>query len=209
MAGHPGFIVPLKTVLTTAVRDTFDADYPREQFRGLHVSIEFPDDEQHYPGIWVDFSPQGELERAGIGHTEYSVSPTGAGRAFSRWRFQGYASYTVAAMTSWERDLLMDLVIAMVAFGSETDQTSEFRTQIETNDLIAMNIDFDQVQVTGWASTPGTPWGTDEIIYEGTVQLEVIGEFVSDQTTGTLIPISQVNIVGVREGEPDPWNAVL
>lgn len=198
------YLVPLKTLLTDAMRRTFDGDYLNEQFRDLHVSIEFPDDRQHYPGLWVDYEPSGELERMGIGHYEYDGSTTG--RRYTRWKFQGHATYTIAALTSLERDLLYDEVVRVMAFGNEAESTSEFRAYIESNDLIACNFDFDQIDTRGSAASPGTPWGTDEIIYEITVAMEVIGEFVSDSMSATLLPLSAIETLAftLREGDPSP-----
>lgn len=201
------FLARLKTLLTVAMQDTFDADYPIEQFRDLHVSIEFPDDRQHYPSLWVDFEPTGQLTRAGVNHIEIAPTETGdAARAFTTWRFQGYATYTIAAMTSLERDLLFDEVVRVLAFGGEDPATNTFRATIETSDLLDVNIDFDEIGVRGTANTPGTPWGTDEMIYETTIAMEVLGEFRADMSTGTLLPLTAIEALGftLTEGDPSP-----
>ena len=200
------FITPLKTMLTIALRKTFDADYLVERFRGLHISIEFPDDRQHYPGVWVDFEPMGEMERIGIGHYEVEGTPEG-GRRFTRWKFQGYVTYTVAALSSLERDLLLDELIRVFAFGDENESTSEYRALIEDNEMLAMNIDFDQVAMRGSATAQGTPWGTEEMIYEATIALEVLGEFMADSVDATLLPLTGIVVVNPytpAEGDPDP-----
>jgi hypothetical protein len=199
------YLVNLKSLLTDAMRRTFDADYINEQFRDLHVSIEYPDDRQHYPGLWVDYEPAGELEIMGVGHAEYDGTATG--RKYTRWRFQGHATYTIAALTSLERDLLYDEVVRVMAFGREAESTSEFRAYIENNDLIACNFDFDQIDTRGSSVTPGTPWNSDEMIYEITVAMEVVGEFVSDSLSATLLPLTQVSLDSVftlHEGDPHP-----
>lgn len=196
------FITPLKALVTLALRRTFDADYIKPQFRGLHISIEFPDDRQHYPGIWVGFEPAGEMERIGIGHTEWDGNATG-GRAYTRWKFQGYVTYTVAALSSLERDLLLDELVRIVAFGGEAESTREYRSTIEDNDLLAINIDFDQIGLRGTAEAPGTPWNTDEVIYEGTLAVEVLGEFVSDSVDTTLIPLTGIVVVEPYTGPAD------
>lgn len=199
------YLTKLKTLLTLAARQTFDSDYLVEQFRDLHVDIEFPDDRQHYPSLWVDFEPTAQLQRGGINHVEYAAAVGGA-RRYTTWRFQGYATYTIAALTSLERDLLFDEMIRVIAFGGEAESTSEFRATIENNDLLACNIDFDEIAVRGNSATPGTPWGTEEVIYETTIALEVVGEFSSDSITGTLLPLSDIAVTGftLHEGDPDP-----
>lgn len=197
------FVTPLKAMATHAMEKTLDVDYPVERFRGVHVSIEFPDDRQHYPGIWVDFEPTGEMERAGIGHFEYEGGADG-GRRYTRWRFQGYLTYTAVGMTSLERDMLLDELIRIIAFGEENPATNEFRALMEDNDLIACNIDFDQVGLRGSTQSPGTPWGTEEMIYEATVAIEVIGEFVSDTVSATLLPLGSIAVTAYSDQESDP-----
>lgn len=200
------FITRLKTALVEAVRRTFDAEYVEEDFRNLHVSIEYPVERQHYPGIWIDFDIEGQLETAGIDHREFTEeSADGSSRRVMRWRFQGYASMTVVAMTSFERDRLFDEVVRVLAFGPESVQTAEFRAYIEDNEFLALNIDFDQIGVAGASSLPGTPWGTDEVIYEVTLRMECLGEFVSDVASGTLVPLAKVVTYPYVEGtDPIP-----
>jgi hypothetical protein len=192
-------------LLTEAMKKTFDAEYPVEDFRNLLVSIEYPSEKEDYPSIWVDFDPTAELETMGIDHHEVSdPSIDGEVRKFERWRFQGYASYTVVALTSIERDRLFDEVVRVMAFGKEVASTSEFRNYIEDNEFLAVNFDFDQIGIAGVAATPGTPWGTDEVIYEATVRMEVVGEFVSDGATRTLAPLSAIAVYAYADNQPDP-----
>lgn len=199
------YLVPLKTLLVDSVRRVFDADYIQPQFRGLHASIEYPDDRQHYPGLWIDFEVEGNLEPMGVGDYEIDDAADGlGGRQYSRWRFLGYATYTVAALTSLERDLLYDELIRIFAFGGEAESTAEFRAYVENNDLVACNFNFDRITTRGLAATPGTPWGSSEMIYECTVAIEVVGEFVSDSVGATLVPLSQIVTTPYLESEPDP-----
>jgi hypothetical protein len=198
------FLTHLKTVLVEAMKRTFDADFPEPDFRNLRVGIEFPFDQQDYPGIWVDFTPTSELAVAGIAHVEHAVGEGGVVRPYTRWRYGGMASYTMVALTSFERDRLFDEVVKVMAFGHEETPTSEFRAYIESNEFIGVNFDFDQVTVSGFAATPGTPWGTEDIIYEATIQMECLGEFVSDGATGTLIPLTAIITTPYDDRTPDP-----
>lgn len=198
------YLAEVLTLLTTAMTDTFDADYPVEQFAGLHVSIEYPVDQQNYPGIWVDFEPSGELQIVGIDHREYADLGAEGTRRYTRWKFEGWATFTIATLSSLERARLMDEVIKVIAFGPESPARGEFRATLENNDFIAINADWDQIAQRGFGVSTPTPWGTDEIIYEATLAIEVIGEFTSDGTTFTLVPISAIDIYEYAEGEPDP-----
>ncbi len=200
------YLAPLLTLLKEAMDRTFDDEFPEPDFRNMKVSLEYPADVALYPGIWVDFSPVGELQVAGVDHAEYSeASETGRVRPLRRWTFQGYATYTIVALSSFERARIFDQVINVLAFGDQAGGAlSEFRQTIEDNDLIACNFDFDQIGVGGFAQAPGTPWGTDEIIYEATVTMECLGEFVSDLVSATLVPLSAVRIYEYPQGQPDP-----
>lgn len=217
------YLVPLKTLVTTALRSTFGPDYPNPDFASAWVSIEYPVEQQAYPSIWVDYADTANLVRAGVDHLEEQVfagvGPGGSDitRQYTRWKFTGVISLTVVALTSLERDRLYDEMVRVVAFGPESDATARFRAVIENNDLVATNIDFDTIEAAANAAAPGTPWGTDEIIYERGINLNVIGEFVSDPLTGDLVPLSgfqvsateDLNLPVDRQGWPDPGDVLI
>ncbi len=183
--------VPLKSLLVYALKQVFDSEFPQQDFRKANIGIEYPVDKQEYPGIWVDFSETAPLRQAGVAHVEQVINGNSV-RTGTRFRFEGTASFTIVAMTSLERDRFYDEVIRVFAFGDEDSATSQFRQVLEDNDLIAVNARFDEIEVGGNASAPGTPWGTDEIIYETTVSLDLVGEFVADPVARTLIALSQI-----------------
>lgn len=192
-----GYLVHLKTTLVEACKQVFDATFPEVDFRDLHVSIEYPVDEQNYPGIWVAYSDTQPLRIAGIDHKEYTEAGVdGTVQAFTRWRFAGYASFTLVALSSLERDRLFDAMVRVLALHREDDSVSAFRQYIENNEFVAVNFDFDEVEVVGNSVTPGTPWGSDEFIYEVTVNMEAIGEFISDNATGDLVPLRAIYLTG-------------
>lgn len=206
------YLSPLKGMLTQAIKETFDVSYPNPAFRDVHCSIEYPVEPQDYPGIWVDYDDTKPLQTAGVDHHEdVVVQPVGmtpgSTSRFLRWKFAGYVSYTVVALTSLERDDLAGELVRVLAFGRQAAATARFRQYIEDNELIACNFDFDQVEMRGNAAVPGTPWGTDEIVYERTLNMEVVGEFISDSITGLLVPLSRIQIddpVLVLPGETPP-----
>lgn len=200
-----GYLTHLKTVAREAMATTFDDDYPITDFQSLLVSIEFPNKAEAYPSIWVDFTPTGDLQNAGIGHFEEG-HPHGEGgdpKRFQRWRFAGTLSYTGVALTSLECDMLFDEIVNVLAFGLEATPTSEFRTYLENNEFIAVNGNFDEIGQSGFAATPGTPWGTEDVIYERTASLACWGEFVSDGV-GNLALLSEVALYPYSDREADP-----
>lgn len=203
------FLAETKASFVKGLRDTFDANYPEADFQGLRVSAEYPVGEQDYPGIWVDFNVV-SLRRAGIAHEEYvevtdPVTLATSTHAVQRFRFTGTTQLTVVALTSLERERLFDEVVKVVAFGSTNDtERGALRDYIENGDLVAMSVDWDEFSVGGMAAVPGTPWGTDEIIYEATITIETIGEFISDPSTASLASLSAVTTFPYKEGDPDP-----
>jgi hypothetical protein len=199
------FMVPLLTVLVESLRRTFDADYPAEQFRGLWVSLEYPVAKANYPGIWVDFQPTTDVQAAGIGHVEHTQPASdGSVRAFTRWRYAGMVQLTCAAMSSLERATLIDEVIKVVAFGLENPGRAEFIRHLAANDLVVVDLQRDKLDLTTKGEAQGTPWGTDEVIYEQTVTIDCQGEFVSDGDAAALIPLSEVALYPSGPGETPP-----
>ncbi len=197
----------LKTVLVQACKNVFNDAYPEEDFRNIHASIEYPIKEMHYPGIWVDFQPTAQLRRAGIDHHERQpvVLPdqSGAFGKVTRWLFNGYATFTIATMSSFERDRLHDEMIRVIAFADEEPEIRAFRDTIEQNDYLAMQFDFDEIGTQGFTANPGTPWNTDEIIYECTITMECFGEFTST-ANGIMVPLSAIHLYPYADTEPDP-----
>lgn len=199
------YLTYVKTVLREGIYQTFDSEYVESDFRDIFISLEFPVKKADYPGIWVDFSPRGNLQVAGVHHGEYAdPDASGNSRLFTRWFFEGEASFTVVGLTSLERDRLYDEVVRVLAFGQEAPSTSEFRTYVEDNEFIGMNLNFDQIGQRGHTQSVGTPWGTNDVIYEGEVSMTMRGEFIADSQTNTLVPLSEIVAYPYADNESDP-----
>lgn len=204
---HPeplGWMARTLTVLVKGMSTTFDSTYPVEDFRDVHVDTEFPLSKDNYPGIWVDFEPTGELRTAGIGHIEFQEGEDAQLHPAKRWTFTGYATFTIVALSSFQRARLVDEVIKVMAFGDLDAVRNQFRTTIEDNAYLAMNFDFDEIGVVGKQEMQGTPWGSDEVVYEITVRMECVGEFVSDLGTQALALLEAVEVFPYTPAEPDP-----
>jgi hypothetical protein len=156
--------------------------------------MEYPTDEHNVPTIWVDYEDIQDLKTAGVGHVEYIPTPQGTFQKVKRWMFGGYLTLTVASLTSLERDRIMDLLVALIAFGEDNPQTQSFRAYIENNPFIAAEFNWDLIKMTSQGANPGTPWGTEDIMYEKSMAITVIGEFVSDPSTTSLVKLSDIAI---------------
>lgn len=168
-----------KGVLTNGLIQVFGPNFRIVDFRNVLVSMEYPVRAQDYPSIWVDFEPIGVVRNVGIGQVE--GIPTAAATLLGRyrWAFAGTASFTVVAMTSRERDRLFDALISVIAFSQLDANQSQFRQYVENNPYIGMNMNFDSIDQRGFNVGQGTPWGTDEMIYEATIAGDIEGEFIA------------------------------
>jgi hypothetical protein len=186
------YLKEIKSALTVAMRNSF-ANTLNPDFTDMYIEIEFPMQRQNYPGMWVGFEPIGNITRGGINNTSYLISVDGVPNTISLWRSAGYATFTIGALTSTQRDRLFDEVVRTIAFSAES-AVHPFRATIESNPLIAMNGNFDEISVRGLSENPGTPWDTPEIIYEATLAMEIVIEFASDNLTQQLAALTLTEI---------------
>lgn len=189
------YISPLKTIIMEGLRETFDNQYPNSTFRDVNIQLDYPVANQGYPAIFVKYDDTTPLKRAGISMVEMTNPETGNLVApFARWRFQGMITLTcVSIVTALERDDLYDEVIRVVAFGRE-DPTliGRFHSYVDSNDLIASILQTDVIHPQGADANPGTPWGTNEIMFERSLGLEIVGEFTPDMAAGSFVNLSKI-----------------
>ena len=197
-----GYLRTIKTTAVQAVEKSFQARYPEPDPEGgaqdVFVSVEYPVEEAHYPAIWVDYEGS-ELRTVGIAYTEQDSE----GNVYARWRFAGHVVFTIVALSSNERDMLFDQMVALTAFAAQSEFPSVFRTVVEAAPLVASVWSFDTVEERAPANAPGTPWGTMDVIYERGLALQVIGEFVTDPNTAELVNLSEIQVVATPAGYPD------
>lgn len=201
------YMQPLKTAIVEGLRLVYDSEYPVNELQGIRISIEFPKSTTDIPSFWINYEDTGSLQVAGIGHEELVINPDDSFARQTRWRFSGIITITAMALTSRERDRLYDELIRIFAFGRYTSPTNQFRAHIENNDLIAMNINFDEIRPSGDNAGMGTPWETQEMIYEKSVSLDVLGEFVGDPLTQQIVPLGEVRTYPYADGQqpvPNP-----
>jgi len=202
-----GYLRTIKTTAVQAIQQSFQARYPEPDPDGgtkeLFVSIEYPVEEAQYPAVWVDYEGS-ELRTVGIAYTEQDAS----GNVYARWRFAGHVVFTVVALSSNERDMIYDQMIALTAYAAQSDWPSQFRQVVEGAPLVAAVWSFDTVEDRQPAAAPGTPWGTMDLIYERGFALQVIGEFVSDPNTYELVNLSEIQVVATEQGFPDQTSVI-
>jgi hypothetical protein len=165
----------------------------------VHCSLEYPVKETNYAGVWVTYAPA-QLQTAGIDYTEHDAE----NNTYVRWRFSGTVSFTVAALSNNERDLFYDQLVSILAFASQSEVQSPFRTFVESSELIEVTWSYDTLDSAGHGESVGTPWGTDEVIYEDGVSIQLTGEFTVDPLTGSLQPVYNLRAIEVTAYQTDP-----
>lgn len=197
------YLTPLKAAVVDALQTVFNSSFPDTDFQNVTVSIEFPMDRQSYPSVWVNFDDNDSLRIAGIDHREYVLDSNNDLHEVTRWTFAGEVTLTAVALSSLERDNLYDELVRIFAFSQVEQAQTDFRTIIESNDFIGLNVNWDELRPHGDGSAPGTPWGTEnEVIYEKSLGFDVEGEFVSDPTTQAMVLLSKVIVSGTNTDEP-------
>jgi hypothetical protein len=203
----PGYLREIKTTAVNALQQAFLIAYPESDPAGgdqpVYVSIEYPVNPAAIPAVWVEFEVS-QLSTTGIANTETDAS----GATVTRWKFSGNVSFTIAAMSSNERDLIYDELVAMIAFASQSSAPSTFRSVVEASPLLATTWSFDTIEARGEAAAPGTPWGTDEVIYERGLAVQVVGEFVTDPQTTDLVNLTDIQVVATMEGYPNVTSTI-
>lgn len=185
------FVTHARTVVVEAFRAALEGTtHPGLAGKKLWVGKDFPAVSTNYPGVWVEFSPNGGVQSGGIGHVEFRVNETAQVVQGTRWRFSGTITATAVALTSLERDALADELLRMVAFRDEHPGLAILRDHVVDNDLLNINAQWDKATLTAFGDSSGTPWGTDDPVYEVTLSLSCSGDFISilgtEPTVGTL-----------------------
>lgn len=184
-----------------AIQQAFVLTYPETDPEGgqqpVYCSLEYPVNPAKYPALWVNYVPA-MLQTAGISYTENDTF----GNYYTRWRFSGTIEFTCAALASNERDLLYDQLVSVLGFASQSNIASAFRAFIESSPLLETTWSFDTLDSSGHSDAPGTPWGTDEVIYEDTISVQVLGEFTSDPVTLQLVDLRAIEVTGIPVETP-------
>lgn len=192
------YVTRVKTLPIEGLQATFDDQYPVAEFRGLHTSLEYPVKAVDLPEVWVRYNDS-VLRQSGLAHVENVNSAGSLVAPFTRWKFEGTWEFVVVALSSQERDRIYDELVAMFAWARMDPLRGRFWQYIQNNDLIDLTVKLDEIESTGEDAQPGTPWGTDEVVYERTLNIDVIGDFVPDPTTNTLVPLSQIVVTPTED----------
>lgn len=190
VTGEPGqgiFVTPTKKVIIQALRATFTSTYPNTKLASMNIDMEYPYLEEHYPGIWVRFSPH-ELQASGLDYTQRTDT-----EIFGVWQFKGTVTLLILALSSKERDLISDGFVEAYAFGQLMPSASIFYSTLLASDLINMTPQSDVLTAGGQTESVGVPWDDDKLSYQDSYSFEVLGQFRSRPQPGVVFtPLSEI-----------------
>jgi hypothetical protein len=205
------FLMATKVAIVEALRAVYD-DYALDEARPRRVDIEYPQDEEDWPAILVQFRLAGPVQWTGIYPDVLAPleEPPEAGTPWEKVRqglFEGQVELQVLATTSGERDRIYDGLVKLVLMGQKRSDTARFFDRIENHDLIGMTVAKSTVQEVGSTVGPGTPWSEEVLTYEATIRFGLVGVFYADEFTEEILPIEKILFYFYREGEAVPGDA--
>lgn len=199
--GQGILIAPAKKAIIRALRATFTSLYPNTKLANMNIDMEYPYLEEHYPGIWVKFSPH-KIQASGLDPTQRTAS-----EIFGVWYFEGTVSLMILALSSKERDLISDGFIEAFAFGAQMPSASVFFSTLLDSDLINMTPQSDLLTSGGQTESVGVPWDDDKLAYEDRYSFEVVGQVRSRVQPGVVFtPLAAIQTFATLtnvDGAPD------
>lgn len=199
--GQGLLITPAKKVMIRALRATFTSMYPNTKLASMNIDLEYPYLEEHYPGIWVKFSPH-KIQSSGLDPNRQTDD-----EIYAVWHFEGTFTLMILALSSKERDLISDGLLEAYMFAYLMPSVSPFYTVLQESDLINMTLQSDIITAGGQTESVGVPWDDDKLAYEDRYSFEVIGQVRSRVQSGVVFTnVSEIQVGATLtnvEGAPD------
>jgi hypothetical protein len=211
----------IKETIIEALRDVFD-DHPDPLFNDrVSVTPELPTTRSSYPSIIVRYYSRG-LNSAGIAHhewlkvTEDGVEP----KLFQRFRhffYKGDIELKVLALSSKDRDFLIDGLVQAVGMSDSETYTEVFHDRVydaDVDDDPQSKYHFINLATEGFEELPDqeapAPWMEEDLlVYSGGIRVPIFGEFYSRDLTdsanyGVVTAVEVYPWIPEVEEEPDP-----
>lgn len=185
-----GIIESVKRAIVKGVRDALQGStlhMSAEENLKFNVSIEYPLEEDKYPGVWVQFAIE-DLVRSGLGEDYHEKDANGNWVSIRQWMFDGRITLVTAALSAKDCDRLSDAVIAQLAFSRAPDQVirnprvdnRQMRglwTELMNNPYVSMTLGTDRIESGGLTVTNGVPWAQNIMLYENNFSIKCHGQF--------------------------------
>ena len=180
-----GPIEAAKRGVVMALRQTINGSTLSDQGE-VRIDMEYPDKEEFYPAIWVQFSLT-KLTDAGMGHEHWTEDGL-----VREWMYEGRVNLSLLCLSSKERDQLADALITIFAFsrpasalpnqGVEVQREgsfaySDFFSMLDENEYLSMSINSSNLRPGGQSVNVGTPWDPDQLVYDDSYSFDVQGQF--------------------------------
>jgi hypothetical protein len=177
----------LKQAIVEALQAVF-AQHPDNLLRKTKVGIDFSLEEASFPAVIVRFYER-DIHNAGVGHIEWFEIEDNPGQfhAFKHYLYSGDIEFAVYALSSYDRDLIADTLVEVLAMGDLSSWTNDLMDRIyHTSAQVdpktvdhAINLNTDQIQ--GFGETQMlAPWGPeDTLLYQTAYRIAIRGEIYS------------------------------
>lgn len=185
-----GVIEAVKRTVTVALRESITRtglSLPDTDSE-VQINLEYPLEEENYPGIWVQFSIT-KLNRAGLSHEVWIKNDNNDWMPIQEWTFTGRVTLNVVALTNKERDRISDALIMMFSFSrtpdlvlrqasKDTQQYRNFLSSLGESPYISMTVNTDSLGSGGQTAQMGLlPWQQDILVYEDSYSFDLLGQF--------------------------------
>ena len=175
----------VKRTIVRALKAAFTERFEEAQFKNLRITPDFPMSKQDYPAIMIRYSGS-SITNAGVGHEELFHDEANNLRVWYHRHFAGEIEFVCMAQSPLDRDVLVDAMTEILAFGWLDDIRSEFFDEIygtveDGSSFITM---LNQLTLNTDVITPGgdsagpAPWEPeDTLIYQDSLSVEASGGF--------------------------------
>lgn len=194
----------VKREVVGALRKVFGPSYPDEQLAGrVSVVAEYPLKDVTYPMVVMHFNP-GTIRNIGLAHYEVDTETFDAPAIVKHWIFEGSITLTVYALTPFDRDMVILGLLNLFAFGDQIPGFVDFRGEMRDSDFVDIQINTDNIK-EGGDGVVTVPWADDEEpVFTDSLTFDILGEFFTEPTTGSLVEIERVNVFPYQPGAPQP-----
>lgn len=219
----PEATIQYKTYLNTALVEglrTVFGNHPDTLLRATKITLEYPNTKENYPAIVVRFLEE-SVFNAGVGHAEFiGLDPdevdtdVSSKVEFKHYMYRGSIEFRIYALSTYDRDLISDALVQVLAMGDVTAYTQPFKMRIYSHTATPaspwnfINLNTDLLNASGGSQSPA-PWGPEDVlVFQTGYRLAVFGEFYSVPPDTTLQRITAVNLYPYPYGDPVPTGVV-
>ncbi len=185
------FLKQVFTALQEATAEAFGKSTDRK-IKETAVRIEYQQDIQEMPSCFIDFNLSRQLEPSGLNNERFATkADTGETYPVQTWRMAGDIVLSPRAAARAHAIILFDHLLADLCFSNAGN--GAMRRVLDDHPSIAMTLQWDRVSVQTPQPIMTTEFGTDEMFWEGSITIGMVGEFSADPERSVLVPLDEIN----------------